>query len=175
MFPIVAIGYMGNNIYPARAGELLRAYVLRRRERVSISASLATIIVERAFDGVVMLAFVFLNLPELARLTTDSGFVGDIRTLAIWGAGVFLAAVLVFLLMAAMPVRASKLLGWLIDHLVPARFRDGLSSFTERFLEGLASLRSPVRVSSRSTMSATMALGSEKSTAMAGPAHTISR
>ena len=38
MFPIVAIGYMGNNIYPARAGELLRAYVLRRKENVPISA-----------------------------------------------------------------------------------------------------------------------------------------
>ena len=39
MFPIVCIGYMGNNIYPARAGELLRAYVLRRRQAVPISAS----------------------------------------------------------------------------------------------------------------------------------------
>jgi uncharacterized protein (TIRG00374 family) len=45
MFPIVAIGYMGNNIYPARAGEVLRAAVLRQREGVPISASLATIIV----------------------------------------------------------------------------------------------------------------------------------
>src|SRR3989337_1235194 len=74
MFPIVAIGYMGNNIYPARAGEVLRAVVLKRRAGVSVSASLATIIVERIFDGVVMLAFVFLNLPELARLQVTSGF-----------------------------------------------------------------------------------------------------
>ena len=64
MFPIVTIGYMGNNIYPARAGEVLRAVVLKRREGVPVSASLATIIVERVFDGVVMLGFVFLNLPE---------------------------------------------------------------------------------------------------------------
>lgn len=146
MFPIVAIGYMGNNILPYRAGELLRAYVLRRRERVSISASLATIIVERAFDGIVMLMFVFLNLPKLARLTADSGFVGNIQTLAIWGAGVFLAAVIVFLLMAAMPNQASRLIGWFTDRFVPNRFRRGVSEFTERFLEGLASLRSPVDV-----------------------------
>ncbi|MCK4490806.1 MAG: flippase-like domain-containing protein, partial [Anaerolineales bacterium] len=57
-FPIVAIGYMGNNIYPARAGEILRAFVLKRKEDISISASLATIVVERVFDGVVMLGFV---------------------------------------------------------------------------------------------------------------------
>jgi uncharacterized protein (TIRG00374 family) len=146
MFPIVAIGYMGNNIYPARAGELLRAYVLRRREGVAVSASLATIIVERAFDGVVMLAFVFLNLPELARLTADSGFVGSIRTLAVWGAGIFLAAVIAFLLMAALPSQALNVIGWFIDRLVPGRFRVPVGDFFERFLGGMASLRSPVDV-----------------------------
>ena len=79
MFPITAIGYMGNNIYPARAGEVLRAVVLKRHHGISISAALATIIVERIFDGVVMLGFVFGNLPELARLTHSSGFVGNIE------------------------------------------------------------------------------------------------
>jgi len=72
MFPITCIGYMGNNIYPARAGEVLRAVVLKRREGVPISASLATIIVERIFDGVVMLAFVFVNLTQLAKLAEVS-------------------------------------------------------------------------------------------------------
>ncbi len=143
MFPIVAIGYMGNNIYPARAGEVLRAYVLRRREAVPISASLATIIVERAFDGVVMLAFVFLNLPELARLTADSGFVGSIRTLALWGTGLFLGAVLVFLLMAAFPGRASRVVAWFTQRLVPQRLREPVTEMADRFLGGLASLRSP--------------------------------
>lgn len=146
MFPIVAIGYMGNNIYPARAGELLRSYVLKRREGVAISASLATIIVERAFDGVVMLAFVFLNLPELTRLTVDSGFVGSIRSLAIWGAGIFMAAVVVFLLMAALPAQASSVLGWFTDRLVPIRFREQVRGFGDRFLDGMASLRSPTDV-----------------------------
>jgi uncharacterized protein (TIRG00374 family) len=146
MFPIVAIGYMGNNIYPARAGELLRAYVLRRREGVAISASLATIIVERAFDGVVMLAFVFLNLPELTRLTVDSGIVGSIRSLAVWGAVIFLAAVFVFLLMAALPAQASRLLGWFTDRLIPMRYREQVRGFGDRFLDGMASLRSPTDV-----------------------------
>ncbi len=92
MFPITCIGYMGNNIYPARAGEVLRAVVLKRREGVPISASLATIIVERIFDGVVMLAFVFVNLPELAKLTGSSGFVGNIQQVALWGTGFFFGA-----------------------------------------------------------------------------------
>ena len=121
MFPIVCIGYMGNNIYPARAGELLRAYVLRRRQAIPISASLATILVERVFDGVVMLGFVFLNLGELAGLNAYSGFIGSIEQVAIWGAVIFLAAVAAFLLMAALPERSARLIGWFIDRLIPER------------------------------------------------------
>src|SRR5262249_39294369 len=51
LFPVVVIGYMGNNVYPARAGELLRSYMLKRKEGVPISASLATVVLERLFDG----------------------------------------------------------------------------------------------------------------------------
>jgi uncharacterized protein (TIRG00374 family) len=141
-FPVVAIGYMGNNIYPARAGEVLRSYVLRRKEDVPMSASLATIVVERAFDGIVMLGFVFLNLPELARVTADSGLVGDIRSLAIVGAAVFLLAVLAFLLMAAHPARAERAVTWLVQRLLPPAWRSRAEDLGHRFLSGLGSLRS---------------------------------
>jgi len=143
MFPIVAIGYMGNNIYPARAGEVLRAVVLKRREGVPISASLATIIVERVYDGVVMLAFVFLNLPELARLTSDSGLVGDIQSVALWGAGAFIGALGAFLLAAMFPKRAERIIAWFLGRFIPERFRDRVWNLTLRFLGGLESLRSP--------------------------------
>ena len=146
MFPIVAIGYMGNNIYPARAGEVLRSYVLREREGVPISASLATVIVERAFDGLVMLAFVFVNLPELARLTGDSGFAGSIRSLALVGVGVFFAAVLIFLLLAVFPQRSMQLVIAFSNRMVPEKFREKVIALAERFLGGLASLRSPADV-----------------------------
>ncbi len=146
MFPVVAIGYMGNNIYPARAGELLRAYVLRRRESVPISASLATIIVERAFDGIVMLGFVFLNLPKLAQVTADSRFAGSIQQLALWGAGAFTAAVVLFLLMALRPQRTMRLVAWLLDRLAPAGLRERALRLVERFVDGLSSLRSPIDV-----------------------------
>ena len=109
MFPITTIGYMGNNIYPARAGEVLRAVILKRKEGVPVSASLATIIVERIFDGVVMLAFVFVNLPELAKLTSASGFIGNIQQVAIIGTGVFITALILFLLAAMFPQVTAKI------------------------------------------------------------------
>lgn len=146
MFPVTAIGYMGNNIYPARAGEVLRAVVLKRKEGVSVSASLATIIVERIFDGVVMLAFVFVNLPELAKLTGASGFVGNIQQAAVYGTAIFLGALAVFLLAAMFPHRTMKISLWMMRRFVPQRFHARLIGVTNKFLDGLASLRSPFNV-----------------------------
>lgn len=147
MFPITVIGYMGNNIYPARAGEVLRAVILKRKEGVSVSASLATIIVERIFDGVVMLAFVFLNLPKLAELaTSDSGFMGDIQSLAIWGVVVFAVALVIFLLAAMFPHLTARFGLWFINRLTPKRLHGSITNVMNRFLDGLASLRSPFNV-----------------------------
>jgi uncharacterized protein (TIRG00374 family) len=146
MFPITTIGYMGNNIYPARAGEVLRAVILKRREGVSVSASLATIIVERIFDGVVMLAFVFLNLSELARLTGSSGFVGNIQQVALIGTGVFLGALIIFLIAAMFPQATMKVALRLLTRFTPQRLHARLIGITSKFLDGLASLRSPSNV-----------------------------
>ncbi|MGB2911737.1 MAG: lysylphosphatidylglycerol synthase transmembrane domain-containing protein [Anaerolineales bacterium] len=143
LFPIVAIGYMGNNIYPARAGEFLRAVILKRYQDVPVSASLATIIVERIFDGVVMLAFVFFNLPELARLTADSGFVGNIQTVALWGAAAFLGVLGIFLAAAMFPEKTSYLTRVIVQLVIPKRFQEKILAVAERFLEGLECLRSP--------------------------------
>ena len=145
IFPITTIGYMGNNIYPARAGEVLRAVILKRKEGVSVSASLATIIVERIFDGVVMLGFVFINLPELAKLTSSSGFVGNIQQVAVIGTGIFLGALTLFLLAAMFPHTTMKVALWGIRFL-PQRFHTRLISVSNKFLDGLASLRSPWNV-----------------------------
>src|SRR5688572_7583245 len=146
MFPITTIGYMGNNIYPARAGEVLRAVILKRKEDVPVSASLATIIVERIFDGVVMLAFVFVNLPELAKLTGQSGFVGNIQQVAVIGTAVFIGALIVFLLAAMFPQVTAKVGVWMIERLTPQRLHKKILDIMNKFLTGLASLRSPFNV-----------------------------
>jgi uncharacterized protein (TIRG00374 family) len=136
LFPVVVIGYMGNNIYPFRAGEVLRSYVLRRQEDVPMSASLATVIVERVFDGLVMLVFVFAALP-LAPLPSES-----IRWLVVGASIAFFAAVVIFFGLAAAPERAMQLVSWFSGHFTPERFRQRLIHTAGRFLAGLESLRS---------------------------------
>ncbi|MCL4805712.1 MAG: flippase-like domain-containing protein [Anaerolineae bacterium] len=136
LFPVVVIGYMGNNVYPFRAGELLRAFVLRQQEDVSMSSSLATIVVERVFDGLVMLLFVFVALP-FAPLPSDT-----IRMVVIGGSVVFLGALLVFFAVAAVPQRFMTLTEWFANRLLPERFRVPIIDFAARFIVGLTALRS---------------------------------
>ncbi len=61
-FVAINICYMGNNIFPFRAGEFLRVWVLGRREQVPMSALLATVVVERLFDFVTMLLLLVVLL-----------------------------------------------------------------------------------------------------------------
>jgi hypothetical protein len=127
--------------------------ILKRKEGVSISASLATIIVERIFDGVVMLAFVFVNLSELTKLTSSSGFVGNIQQVALIGTGVFLGALIVFLLAAMFPHITAKFGLWFIYRLLPKRLHEKVIGVMNKFLDGLASLRSPLNVFSHRSSS----------------------
>jgi hypothetical protein len=143
LLSVVAIGYMGNNVYPARAGEVLRAYLVRRRWGVPISATLATILVERAFDGVVMLGFVFLTLPDLARASGAGELGNRIYSLALGGAALFLAASAGLVAMAIWPAAAGRLFRGLAARVLPRPWRGPGQALVDRFLTGLASLRSP--------------------------------
>jgi uncharacterized protein (TIRG00374 family) len=136
LFPIVVIGYMGNNVYPARAGEVLRSYVLKRKEGVPVGASLATVVLERLFDGLVMLLFVFVTLP-FAPL--PQGYATLVTAFSV----LFLAALVVFLLLAIRPARMGRVYAWLVDRMVPAGLRPRVHGLFDRFVEGLQSLRSP--------------------------------
>jgi uncharacterized protein (TIRG00374 family) len=90
-----------------------------------------------------MLGFVFLNLGAISHLTGSSGFVGSIRSLAIWGAVIFIAVLLVFLLAAMFPKPAERLITTVINKIVPAHIREKTLGIVLRFMSGLESLRSP--------------------------------
>ncbi len=55
LFPVVVIGYMANDILPARMGEVVRVYVLSQRERIPKASALGTVVVERLLDAATML------------------------------------------------------------------------------------------------------------------------
>lgn len=61
------IGFMANNVLPARLGEFVRAYALGRKESVPAGSVFATIVVERLFDGMsilLLMIYVLAFMPE---------------------------------------------------------------------------------------------------------------
>ncbi len=136
LFPVVVIGYMGNNIFPARAGEVLRSYVLKRKEGVAISSSLATVILERLFDGLVMLLFVAVTLP-FAPLPAIY------RNIVLSFSALFLIALLVFFVLATRPALLIQLYETLVGRFLPTALQPRIHGLLDRIVLGLQSLRSP--------------------------------
>lgn len=134
LFPVIVIGYMANNVLPWRIGELVRSYVLREREGIATSASLATIAVERICDGLTMLAF--LLFASLFIPLDDA-----LRRLA-WGAAtIFGILLLALILIVASDALRGRLLA-LATRPLPAALAERLVGLVESFVGGLRILRS---------------------------------
>jgi uncharacterized protein (TIRG00374 family) len=138
LYSTVVIGYMGNNIYPARIGEVLRAWVLRRNEGVPMPSSLATVVLERVIDGLVMVAFVLIGLPSVPSLSTQAA-----RVIAV-ALAAFGLVIAVFFWFALAPKAAERLAAAIVNRLLPERLRKPVLDLVSRFVEGAQSLRSPI-------------------------------
>ncbi len=139
LYPIVIIGYMANNLLPLRTGELVRAYVLGERHKVSKMSTLGTIAVERVFDGVVLVAFLLLAGAML-------GLSSELRGLAAGMALVFVLLLAVFVYVASSPHRAGRWVERLVG-LLPDALRQRAQGPLDSFLSGLQCLQSPFLVS----------------------------
>ncbi len=60
LFPSVMIGFMANNVLPARLGEFIRAYSLGVKSGESRSSIFATVVIERIFDSLALLTVFWL-------------------------------------------------------------------------------------------------------------------
>ncbi len=87
LFSSVMIGFMANNVLPARLGEFVRAYSLGTKENISRSATFATIVIERIFDGFSLLFILWLSLllspfPDWVKKASNLFLLMNIATLA---------------------------------------------------------------------------------------------
>ena len=133
LFGITNIGFMAGLVIP-RAGEVLRPYLAARRYKVSVSAGLASIILERLIDLITVLSLLALYMFVLPRpvaersdalMTTLRAGAGAVFILAVAGMG-FLAALRV----EGGPAR--RLLDWslgVLPHGLSVKVRDLVSSF----------------------------------------------
>ena len=105
-----AIGMMVNNVALARAGELARAYVIARETgKVRFSAALASLVVDRVFDTLVVLLLLLavVSLPGFPPGATVGGW--SISRLLLLGAAVAITALVILVLAAMFPERLVRL------------------------------------------------------------------
>ena len=137
LFPLVVIGFMVNNIFPARIGEAARAALLWRRNRFTIAESIGSLLAERFLDVLVYVSFLFipiLMLPQLISLRTY-GF------MLLTG---FCAVVLVLTFYALRPETVKMAGGWCTARL-PLRIRTFIVGIGSELISNLDWLFSPQR------------------------------
>ena len=93
-FRATVIGFAALGVLPARAGDVLRPYLLARQEGLSVTATMATIVIERVLDLVAVL--VLLAVYVFGFADTDTMSVRALRSIEVSAAAA--AAVAVVLL-----------------------------------------------------------------------------
>lgn len=121
----VNIGYLVNNVFPVRLGDLVRSVLLGRWLSLGIPAALSATVVERVLDSALMLAFFFALLPSMPLpsvvIRVGLGLSGGV------------ALVLVVMLVAAMQQQRGE--RWLRRLLAPVPWLD-----TDRWTGGFSGL-----------------------------------
>jgi uncharacterized protein (TIRG00374 family) len=132
LFSATMIGFLGNNLFPARLGELLRAVAVGRKQRISKSSAFATIVVERAFDMFALLTFlgIVLLLSHVPRFVRVTGFL------------CFAIVVAMFAILVLFQRRrrlAVRILSFFTRHL-PRKLSDRADRLLHSFIDGLGVL-----------------------------------
>jgi uncharacterized protein (TIRG00374 family) len=141
-----AVGYAALSLLPARMGDLIRPLLLARREKIPVSASLASILTERVFDlwSVVLFFLIFIVWPPaMPDLDEQAKHSLDVLSLSgyVVGAGL-LFGTLVLLGLFRYQERFVELLtrpvAW-----IKASWRQPAANFLNHFLDGLRVLERP--------------------------------
>lgn len=137
-FAATSIGFMANNLLPARVGEFARAYALSRLEPIRVSASLGSLVVERMFDGliVVLLLLLALAAPSFPEVSGR-----DFDAIALWMGAVLLGLFGLMLAMVIRPESSIRRVEAVAGRVLPRKISRPIVDALEAFLEGLAAVR----------------------------------
>lgn len=146
-FQTTVIGFAASFLLPARAGEVLRPYLLAKREQLPPTAAFATIILERLLDLVtVLLLFgVFVLAVDPASLSGDPGLYARVKFGGLLAAAASVTGLAVFFALAGHPERLGRL-AFRVERVLPAKLARAVAGFVETFAQGLAVMRQPGRL-----------------------------
>ncbi len=141
-FGSTCIGFMANNVLPARVGEFARAYALSRSAPIGAGAAFGSLVVERLFDAFTLAVFLavpillpgFLDVPGLGERLA-AGLVAILI--------VFAVAVSGLLILIWWPEPATRIFSGTVGRLLPGRAAEAIARVMESFIVGLGAMRRP--------------------------------
>jgi uncharacterized protein (TIRG00374 family) len=146
-FRTTVIGFAATALLPARAGEVLRPYLLARQERLSATAAFATIILERVLDTVMVLLLfgVFLVAADPRVGGADVQSFGRLKAGGLFVAFASIAILAAMFVLAGHPAMLTRLERSIVRWL-PERLAAKAGGLVHAFAEGLAIVRQPLRL-----------------------------
>ena len=146
-FRTTVIGFAATFLLPARAGEVIRPYLLARRERLPATAAFATIILERLLDLITVLGLftVFVLTVDPSTLPADPSKLARVKLGGLIAAACGAAALTIAFLAAGHPERLGR---WAlrVERVLPEKLARAVAKFVESFTQGLAVMRQPRRL-----------------------------
>lgn len=144
LLPPLILGFTVNNVLPARAGEFVGAYLVGKRENLSKASAFATVIIQRAFDGLVMVLFavivLYLFRVPLQVRSADAGFVDIMELIIKLTATLFVLLFAALFLLITWKEKAVRVLMHAI-WILPAALRHRVERLLHSFISGLSVLR----------------------------------
>ncbi len=136
------IGFAINNILPARAGEIARAYAARKLTGTSFSTALVTIIISRILDGVTL--FLLLAVAAAAGWLATDAVIAGVPIGRIMGTATAIFGALSFMALAAVhfPNPMIAMARKFTNVVMPQRWSDRVIKGLTNVLDSLAVLRS---------------------------------
>lgn len=146
-FRTTILGFAVSYILPARAGEVVRPYLLARKERLPATAVFATVIVERMLDlvAVLLLLGVFFAVLQRGEAAAAPWLYQAILFGGLAIAPVGIGILVTMFMMAGHPERLHGLV-LKMERVLPSRLARAVAGFARTFAEGLAVVRRPRRL-----------------------------
>ena len=137
------LGFAALALLPARAGDVLRPYLVARAEGLNAASVFATIVMERALDLVAVLTLLaaFVWVFD-GRAILPPRLLGPIEASAAMAAGTVVVLMAVMWTLATHPERIGRLV-MRSDRLLPHRVAHRLARLARTFSEGFAVAREP--------------------------------
>lgn len=154
VFSSLMMGHFAHNILPFRLGEFLRPYYLEKKEPISKTRVLGSIVGEKFVDGVSLLLMALILVP-LTPALKESGFMKSIRVLSY----VIGSVGFIYLAYHIIPKSLSKLVKQSIFGLLKSRLYKKVMAFFRRFFHGISFLKSFKSISYAVSTSLLMWLG----------------